>query len=229
MVGEDVALRDQTANNQNNESPKSQRSNIAASVCGLLLVLKPDGDEVQIPFSRTAAGHHVSPALLEKWSRDLADSLRYHLNPDFAAGKDAAKAIFSAMDTDSSRDLSSTEIYQFMQNRGVQITREQVEEMFARIDLNQDGLVSLEEFEHHLGIRNIPVQEIVIVHTSRAEQLALEEEILQEEIRMHEEVEELFDQIDADGCVFVCVFVYVYACVCVYVVRVCVGGGRAGV
>mmetsp|Transcript_33938 Transcript_33938/g.83402 ORF Transcript_33938/g.83402 Transcript_33938/m.83402 type:complete len:840 (+) Transcript_33938:73-2592(+) len=208
LVGQDVALRMGTVKQAesgdcipepddiNNEM--DEPTVVTASVHGLLLVQKPDGEEVQVPFSRMAAAHHATPVLLEKWCRDLADALRLEVNPQFKAGKQAVAAVFHEMDADQDRYLDMKEIATFLQSKGVELTQEQLEEGFRAIDLNEDGRVSLEEFEHHMGIRELPVQVVQAVGADD-EQLALEAEILAAEEEMHREAEELFDEIDADG------------------------------
>lgn len=162
---------------------------------------------LQVPFSRMAAAHHATPVLLERWCRDLADALRLQLNPTFAAEKEAVAAVFREMDMDSSGDLKMEEVRAFLAQKNMSFTEFQMAEVFALLDLNRDGRVSLEEFEHHLGIRELPMQ--IVKHVvADEEQLALEEAILEADEKMHEEVEELFDAIDTDRCVSVlfCIF-----------------------
>lgn len=209
MVGEDMALREKaTAAPKDvqdeaalmDQGASMKGSSITASIHGMLLVRKPPsqgGEEVQVPFSRYAADHHATPVLMESWCRDLADAVRIHMNPKFAAGKMASRAVFNEIDGDNDGSLSFLELYEYCVKKNPDLDKSQFEEAFKQLDLNGDGRVSLAEFEVHLGIRDLPEQVIRV-----EEQLSLEDQILAEaeaEQAMHEEVEDLFDQIDRDG------------------------------
>eukprot|EP00282_Hemiselmis_andersenii_P016042 CAMPEP_0114133154 /NCGR_PEP_ID=MMETSP0043_2-20121206/13474_1 /TAXON_ID=464988 /ORGANISM="Hemiselmis andersenii, Strain CCMP644" /LENGTH=1256 /DNA_ID=CAMNT_0001226711 /DNA_START=123 /DNA_END=3890 /DNA_ORIENTATION=- len=211
LVGDDIALRDSAIaapkdvgelNELMDEGQSLQGSRITASVHGLVMIQKPDslgGERVQVPFTRMAADHHATPVLMESWCRDMADAMRMHLNPKFAAGKMATKAVFNEIDTDGDGSLTMLELYDYLSKKGP-IDKAMFEEGFKQLDINGDGKVSLAEFEHHLGIRELPTQVVhVVSHDPMEEQILQEQAALEEEIAAHEEVEQLFDEIDADA------------------------------
>eukprot|EP00283_Hemiselmis_rufescens_P002513 CAMPEP_0173428676 /NCGR_PEP_ID=MMETSP1357-20121228/7575_1 /TAXON_ID=77926 /ORGANISM="Hemiselmis rufescens, Strain PCC563" /LENGTH=936 /DNA_ID=CAMNT_0014392731 /DNA_START=38 /DNA_END=2844 /DNA_ORIENTATION=+ len=211
LVGQDIALRDAAIATPKDvgdlaeladEGKSLEGSVITASVHGLVIIQKPEslgGEKVQVPFTRMAADHHATPVLMETWCRDMADAMRMHLNPRFAAGKMATKAVFTEIDTDGDGSLTMLELYDYLSKKGP-IDKKVFEEGFHQLDINGDGKVSLAEFEHHLGIRELPTQVVhVVQHDPMEEQILQEQAALEEEIAAHEEVEQLFDEIDADA------------------------------
>ena len=57
------------------------------------------------------------------------------------------QAIFNQFDTDSSGSLSRENIFLAMQKLGRQIEREEIEQIFAKHDLNHDGCLTYAEFK----------------------------------------------------------------------------------
>ena len=55
-------------------------------------------------------------------------------------------AIFSAMDADTSGDITLTEVRSFMQKEDRTVTEQQVQDRFHKMDMNHDGIVSKQEY-----------------------------------------------------------------------------------
>jgi Ca2+-binding EF-hand superfamily protein len=58
-----------------------------------------------------------------------------------------AEATFDALDTDGSGYIEPEELWADLQKRGMPLTRDQVDQIFAGIDKNTDGKISLVEFK----------------------------------------------------------------------------------
>jgi Ca2+-binding EF-hand superfamily protein len=60
--------------------------------------------------------------------------------------QDPKATIFSSMDTDNSGEISLAEVRSFMENTDGAVPEQQVQDRFAQMDVNQDGIVSKEEY-----------------------------------------------------------------------------------
>ena len=58
--------------------------------------------------------------------------------------------LFEAMDTDRSGGLDANELAEGLLVRGYSVTREEMDQLIDRMDLNQDGTIAFDEFSSAL-------------------------------------------------------------------------------
>lgn len=94
-----------------------------------------------------------------------------------------AEDTFMAIDTDGSGFIELDELWDDLELRGFDLTREQVEEIFASLDVNGDGKISMAEFKASCGLPEELWEEAAAVD------------------QMHAQAEDVFDAI---GASFLC-------------------------
>mmetsp|Transcript_28961 Transcript_28961/g.69542 ORF Transcript_28961/g.69542 Transcript_28961/m.69542 type:complete len:1427 (-) Transcript_28961:999-5279(-) len=68
-----------------------------------------------------------------------------------------AKALFADMDMDHSQELNKDELAQALRSKGIKMSNKEIDKLFAKMDVNGDNKVSVEEF---MFVMNIPTDNV---------------------------------------------------------------------